>query len=161
MRSRIAACRSETGYVIIAVLTVLVVITTAAGLGLHRLAGLRTSHAARARVAAAFQLAEAGVAKAQWELSQPGSQYAGETQFAFAGGTLDIRVSEDKEQRGYRVECTSRVERGSGVPSRCMVRARLSRDASGALKLVSWSQVRPTQSVLSGAGAPGAIKEKR
>ena len=41
MRSRIAACRSETGYVIIAVLTVLVVITTAAGLGLHRLAGLR------------------------------------------------------------------------------------------------------------------------
>lgn len=132
----------ERGYALVAALTALLVVTVATTVSLHRLVGLRTGHAVRSRVISAFHLAEAGLAKAHWELANGNSQYRGDERLALGDGVIRIDVGPQSEDGVYEVTATARVVRGSGVASQRTLRACLRRSKDGAVELASWSQVR-------------------
>lgn len=140
------------GYALVASLTALLVVTVAATVGMHYLMRLRTGHAARSRVLSAFHLAEAGLAKAQWELARGNLRYRGEKGLALGGGTIDIKVTRNGEDAVYDVEASCRVVRGSGLPSQRTVRAQMTRSKEGVVKVTAWSQVSASTKVKEPAG---------
>ena len=145
----------DEGYALAVTLTVLLVVTVAAAVSVHYLMRLRTDQASYARSLAAFHIAEAGLAKAQWELARSNLTYAGETGMAFGGGLVDVEVAPQQDGSTYEVVARSTLVRGSGVPSTCALRVELHRSRDGKLTMRSWSQLRARK-----AGPAGRAGEK-
>ena len=143
------------GYALVAVLTSLLVVTTITTIALHYLIGLHLRHLSRTRRAAALHLAEGGLAKAQWELSQPGRPYSGETGMSLGQGVVDVHVRPSTKPGVFLVVSAARVVRGSGKPTVCAIRAKLQRDSKGVVRLRSWSRVTPAIPALSAARQGG------
>jgi len=135
------------GYALIAVLTALVVVTLATAVMLTYLIGMRTMHKRRARQIAAFHIAEAGLAKARWEIARGNLGYAGEQDMAFGKGKVAIVVSKPSDDAVYDVHSRARAGQAKLPRSVCELRAQIRRAKGGQATLVSWSQVSGTRAL--------------
>jgi len=129
------------GYALIAVLTALVVVTLATAVMLSYLIGMRTMHKRRARQIKAFHIAEAGLAKARWEIARGNASYAGEADMAFGKGKVTIAVVKSGDGATYDVRSEAHSDQLRLPRSACTLRARVRRTKDGRATLESWSQV--------------------
>ena len=131
------------GYALIAVLSALLVVTLATLVALHYLIGLHTMHTSRLRTSTALHLAEAGLAKAQWELSRGNTRYAGEQGMKLGGGTVDVDVEPQEDGSGFVVVSKARVGPVAGRLWTCALRAELVRHREGQVTMRSWTREHP------------------
>jgi hypothetical protein len=92
---------------------------------------------ARNRQERAFQLAEAGIEKALWDLNQPNGwiTYAGDSDLGLQGGTVDVVVSPPPSARGEFTSTVTVISTGV-IPS-----AQVGRTHSCAIRMVTHKDV--------------------
>ena len=91
------------GAALLVALLMLTVLGVLSSMFMMYLAGdFREAHLRRGSQSA-FNLAEAGMEKALWELYQPGSSYRGESGTQFGEGAFTVKVLDEDEGAGRRI----------------------------------------------------------
>ncbi len=128
------------GYALIAVLAALLIVALTAAAALQSVLMMNGMGLRRSRSLAAFHCAEAGLAKAKWELMRGRLDYSGESGWRFAGAIVDVSVRRLGERR-FVVTSQATVTRGSGRRSACALRAVFVRSAAGRIRPAAWERL--------------------